>query len=119
MTLEVEIRAKAREIQNGIRNGKDHQHFLDCLKNVCKLLPCEDSSVEKGDNKAVEDKECSNIFMKNHYTNFAKFLLDSITLETVGQLTKSEFTQYFLHFFLNGCCEDAFLAVTFAIYNTG
>ncbi|XP_060555016.1 telomere length regulation protein TEL2 homolog isoform X2 [Ruditapes philippinarum] len=119
MTLESEIRARVREIQNGIRNGNDQQQFLDCLKKVCKLLPCEESSSAKGDNKALEDQECSNIFMKNHYTNFTKFLLDCITFENVGQLTKAEFNQYFLHFFLNGCCEDAFLAVTFAIHSTG
>jgi hypothetical protein len=119
MTLESEIRARVREVQNGIRNGNDHQQFLDCLKKVCKLLPCEESSSAKGDNKALEDQESSNIFMKNHYTNFTKFLLDCITFENVGQLTKAEFNQYFLQFFLNGCCEDAFLAVTFAIHSTG
>ncbi|XP_053386091.1 telomere length regulation protein TEL2 homolog [Mercenaria mercenaria] len=118
MTLESEVRSRVREIQNGIRNGKDHRQFVECLKNVCKYLPCVDSS-KKGDNKEKEEQECSKIFLKNHYTSFAKFLLDSVTFETVGHLTKSEFTQYFLHFFLNGCCEDAFLAVTFAIYNTG
>lgn len=118
MTLESDIRTKVREIQNGIRNVKEHRQYVEHLKSLCTFLPSTDKD-NAGKYVEKEDKECCKIFMKNHYANIAKFLLDSITYETVGHLTKSEFSQYFLHFFLNGCNEDAFLAVTFAIYITG
>lgn len=121
MTLESEVRSRVREVQNGIRNAKDHRQYVECLKTVSRFLPqtANSASDNRIGNRTKEDIEDSEIFLRFHYSTFAKFLLDSITFETVGDLTKAEFGQYFLHYFLNGSSEDAFLAVTFAVYNTG
>lgn len=116
MPLESDVRSKVREIQNGIRNVKEQRQIVEHLKDLCRFLQKTDV---KTDNSEKEDLESNKVFMKNHYTNVARFLLDAVTYETFGHLTKSEFSQYFLHFFLNGCNEDAFLAVTYAVYNTG
>lgn len=117
MPLESDVRSKVREIQNAIRNVKEQRLFVEHLKDLCRFLQNTDDKT--GNNEKEDDLESNKVFLRNHYTNVARFLLDSMTYETVGHLTKSEFSQYFLHFFLNGCSEDAFLAVTYAVYNTG
>lgn len=110
------MRAVVREIQNKLRKAQDAQQYVTCLKEVNHFLPKQDMGTQWCDEA---DKKQTEIFFKYHYASFARSLIDSIAIETVGKLTKAEFTQHFLHYFLCGSFEDTFLVTTYAIYNTG
>lgn len=111
--MEGEIRTKVRELQNNFRRAEDHHAFVICLKEANLLLPDPEHGLD-----SFEDEQ-THIFLKYHYANFARLVINSITMDTVGKLTKAEFTQHFLRFFLSGNYEDSFLVVTNAVYNTG
>ncbi|XP_052790306.1 telomere length regulation protein TEL2 homolog [Mya arenaria] len=122
MSSAVYIRRTVREIQNKLRNVKSKDDYLSCLRLICQYIPLKksDSKNENLDKKPIDD-ENQEIFLKTHYIQMCKFLLDIISIENVGQLSHSEFSQYFLHIFLDGSCENAFLILmdTIAITSPG
>ncbi|KAL4239491.1 TEL2 [Mactra antiquata] len=123
MTTESEVRAEVRSIQNNIRciNVNETRKFLENLKQIRKFLP-ENEICWSDTQTAVPILKRYNdgtaIFMKQHYTSFARFLLDVLSIDNVGNLTKADFFQYCTYYFLCGNTEDAFLTLTNAVYCT-
>ncbi|KAH3866939.1 hypothetical protein DPMN_030063 [Dreissena polymorpha] len=109
MSLQSNVRASVREIQNNLRRASSKDAFVKGLKCACEFLPCQQK--EKADEIYHQLDESSEVFLKNHHSQFTRFLLDIMNVDNVGQLNKDEFTKYFLIFFLNGSCENALLAV--------
>ena len=121
MALECEVRARVKEIQTAVLDAKNDQDLVQVLKDIHKFFQfktCEGNLNESLLDADLESRERSRIFMRNHYTNIAHCLLESISIETVGKLYKADYAKYFLGYFLNGSREDAFLVLTQAIYQS-
>ena len=115
MSSDAGIRSDVREIQNKLRQCQDHQMFIESLKSLCSYLTLQGSKSKSASAKCGELSELSvstKLFLKNHYVQVANFLLDITSLDNVGTLSRSEFSEYFLKFFIEGCCEDAFFVLT-------
>ncbi|XP_052264514.1 telomere length regulation protein TEL2 homolog isoform X2 [Dreissena polymorpha] len=117
MSLQSNVRASVREIQNNLRRASSKDAFVKGLKCACEFLPCQQN--QKADEICHQLDESSEVFLKNHHSQFIQFLLDIMNMDNVGQLNKDEFTKYFLIFFLNGSCENALLAVLSFIGRSG
>ena len=119
MSASAEVRIRVREIQNNIRYAEDKDQLIKSFCEAAAFAKTENSSKNNTDLKLPSvSLDAKNIFMRDHYSNFASFMLESLSTDLSSSLTKSEFLKYFANFFLNGCCEDAFLNTCGAIYNT-
>lgn len=116
MSADAEVRKCVRELQNAIKCAKDKTKLMSCF---CEAAAFAKSS--KLEESAIQiqlpalNPEAKNIFMKDHYSNFASFMLDILSDEIPSSLTKQEFLNYFASYFLDGCSEDALLTICAAI----
>ena len=119
MSANVAVRSLVRELQNDIKRAEDKVQLIRVLNEVIALgiVSDEEQSVQKS--LPIVTSEAKAIFRREHYSNFAYFMLNCLSTDVFASLTKQEFSKYFAAYFLEGCHEDSFLAICGAIQQTG
>ena len=118
MSASAETRKLVRELQNDMRHAQDKSQLIRSLTEaVAFAKSVQDQTAHKSTNLKLPsiNPAAKVIFMRDFYSNFASFMLDFLSTDLSSSLTKQEFLQYFARYFLDGCCEDAFLAICGAI----
>lgn len=115
MTAEVTIRTHIRGIYNDLKKCQDRNTFVELLKCLCQCLPGPRKRTQSCQFGDIVTEETVRFFLRNHYAQTANLLLDITSIENVGSLSRSEFTENFQAFFTEGSCEDAFLVLTSAV----
>ena len=119
MSAEVEVRKRVRELQNDMRRAEDRQQLISYLCEAVSFAKTHTSAKFESDLKLPAiNPDAKDIFLRDHYSNFATFLLELLSSEVSSSLTKQEFLKYFATYFLDGCCEAAFLNICGAIQHS-
>ena len=115
-TAEVEVRKRVRELQYDIKRATDKVQLIPYLREAVSFAKTHISEKCDSDLKLPPiNPDAKVIFLRDHYSNFASFLLEFLSSDVSSSLTKQEFLKYFATYFLDGCCEAAFLNICSAI----
>ena len=119
MSADVEVRKRVRELQDDIKHAKDKVELIPYLCEAVSFAKTSRSEECGLDLKLPPvNPDAKVIFLRDHYSNFASFLLDFLSNDISSSLTKQEFLKYFASYFLDGCCEASFLNICGAIQQT-
>ena len=120
MSANVAVRNLVRELQNDIKRAEDKGQLIRLLNEVIALgIECDEEQTEHNKSLPIVTSEAKAIFRREHYSNFAYFMLNCLSSDVFASLTKQEFSKYFAAYFLEGCHEDSFLAICGALQQTG
>lgn len=116
MSAEVEVRKRVRELQYHIKRATDKVELIPYLCEAVSFAKTHKSEkCDTGLKLPPINPDAKLIFLQDHYSNFASFLLEFLSSEVSSSFTKQEFLKYFASYFLNGYCEAAFLNICGAI----
>ncbi|XP_077868678.1 telomere length regulation protein TEL2 homolog [Saccoglossus kowalevskii] len=117
LELKCEVRQIVREAQNLLSTTSDPSTIIKTLDRVKCLLPGKTDSNSQDFNidrilKAKEE------FCSQHYVRFCEFLLQTLSLDWFGKLSKQDRRQSFDVFFLEGVDHASLMILCSAVQNT-